>query len=180
MHEKDAKAYHVSRLCGLLGVTKQAYYKYDENIVLRRVAQERFAVEYILEIREKDPGIGGMKLRYMYRRDFSGGEPLGRDRFEEVVDKYGLKVRERIRKPRTTDSNHGLPLYSNLVKDYILLAPNHLWVSDITYIVIWLDAEHYVFCYLSLIIDAYSKEIVGWTVGETLDTQYPLGASEME
>lgn len=115
----------------------------------------------------------------MYRRDFSGGEPLGRDRFEDVVDKYGLKVRERIRKPRTTDSNHGLPLYPNLVKEYIPLAPNRLWVSDITYIVIWLDAEHYVFCYLSLILDAYSKEIVGWSVGETLDTRYPLEALGM-
>ena len=179
LHAKDANTYQVSSLCGLLGVTKQAYYKYDENIVLRRVAQEAFAVEYIREIREKDPGIGGMKLWYMYRRDFTGGDPLGRDRFEDVVDKYGLKVRERIRKPRTTDSTHGLPVYPNLVKEYIPLAVNCLWVSDITYITIWLDAEHYVFCYLSLILDAYSKEIVGWSVGATLDTQYPLEALEM-
>ena len=179
LHAKDANTYHVSSLCGLLGVTKQAYYKYDENIVLRRVAQEAFAVEYIRDIREKDPGIGGMKLWYMYRRDFTGGDPLGRDRFEYVVDKYGLKVRERIRKPRTTDSTHGLPVYPNLVKEYIPLAVNCLWVSDITYITIWLDAEHYVFCYLSLILDAYSKEIVGWSVGATLDTQYPLEALEM-
>ena len=179
LHAKDANTYQVNGLCGLLGVTKQAYYKYDENIVLRRVAQEAFAVEYIRDIREKDPGIGGMKLWYMYRRDFTGGDPLGRDRFEDVVDKYGLKVRERIRKPRTTDSTHGLPVYPNLVKEYIPLAVNCLWVSDITYITIWLDAEHYVFCYLSLILDAYSKEIVGWSVGATLDTQYPLEALEM-
>ena len=179
LHAKDANTYYVSSICGLLGVTKQAYYKYDENIVLRRITQEAFAVEYIKEIRAKDPGIGGMKLWYMYRRDFSGGEPLGRDRFEDVVDKYGLKIRERIRKPRTTDSTHGLPIYPNLIKDYIPLAPNRLWVSDITYITIWLDDEHYVFCYLSLILDAYTKEIVGWSVGRTLDTQYPLKALEM-
>jgi transposase InsO family protein len=52
-------------------------------------------------------------------------------------------------------------------------------VSDITYIVIWLDATHYCFCYLSLILDAYTEEIVGWSVGPTLDTEYPLRALEM-
>ena len=166
-------------LCRLFGVTKQAYYKHDENRLLQRVAQESFAVSYIKDIRAKDPGIGGMKLWYMYRREFDGNNPLGRDRFEDIVDRYGLKVRNRIRKPRTTDSTHGLPVFPNLVKDYIPLAPNRLWVSDITYITIWIDDTHYIFCYLSLILDAYTKEIVGWCVGPTLDTTYPLIALDM-
>ena len=133
--------------------------------MLERIASEDFAVSYIKEIRKKDPGIGGIKLWYMYRKNFEGGHPLGRDRFAEIVDKYGLKVRQKVRKPRTTDSTHGLPVFPNLIKDYIPLAPNRLWVSDITYITIWIDAEHYHFCYLSLILDAYSEEIVGWSVG---------------
>ena len=166
-------------LCRLFGVTKQAYYKHDENRLLQKVAQESFAVSYVKDIRAKDPGIGGMKLWYMYRREFDGNNPLGRDRFEDIVDRYGLKVRNRIRKPRTTDSTHGLPVFPNLVKDYIPLAPNRLWVSDITYITIWIDDTHYVFCYLSLILDAYTKEIVGWCVGPTLDTVYPLAALDM-
>lgn len=166
-------------LCKLFGVTKQAYYKYDENRLLERIASEEFAVFYIKEIRRKDPGIGGSKLWYMYRKTFEGGHPLGRDRFADIVDKYGLKVRLKVRKPRTTDSTHGLPVFPNLIKDYIPLAPNRLWVSDITYITIWIDAEHYYFCYLSLILDAYSEEIVGWCVGETLDTAYPIKALEM-
>ena len=115
----------------------------------------------------------------MYRKNFEGGHRLGRDRFADIVDKYGLKVRLKMRKPRTTDSTHGLPVFPNLIKDYIPLAPNRLWVSDITYITIWIDAEHYHFCYLSLILDAYSEEIVGWSVGETLDTAYPIKALEM-
>ena len=136
-------------------------------------------MSYIKEIRKKDPGIGGIKLWYMYRKNFEGGHRLGRDRFADIVDKYGLKVRLKMRKPRTTDSTHGLPVFPNLIKDYIPLAPNRLWVSDITYITIWIDAEHYHFCYLSLILDAYSEEIVGWSVGETLDTAYPIKALEM-
>lgn len=166
-------------LCKLFGVTKQAYYKYDENIKLAKVSQEEFAVSYINRIRMKDPGIGGLKLWHMYRRDFDGNHPLGRDRFEDVIDKYGLKVRHKVRKPRTTDSTHGLPVFPNLTREYLPMSANSLWVSDITYIPVWIDNKHYDFCYLSMILDAYSEEIVGWCVGETLDTKYPLSALRM-
>ena len=143
------------------------------------MAQEAFALEYIRSVRAKDPGMGGKKLWFMYKRDFPEEASLGRDRFEAVIDKYGLKVRKRIRKPQTTDSSHGLYTYPNLVKEYVPLAANHLWVSDITYIVIWIDEDNYEFCYLSLILDAYTEEIVGYSVGPTLKTIYPMEALEM-
>ena len=104
---------------------------------------------------------------------------MGRDRFEKLIDRYNLKVRKRMRKPRTTDSRHSLPVYKNLIKDFIPTAPNQLWVSDITYIPIWLSNGGYCFCYLSLILDAYTEEIVGWSVGPTLDTLYPIRALQM-
>lgn len=65
------------------------------------------------------------------------------------------------------------------MKEYIPLAANQLWVSDITYIVIWTDEDKYEFCFLSMILDAYTEEIVGYSVGETLKTTYPLKALEM-
>jgi transposase InsO family protein len=65
------------------------------------------------------------------------------------------------------------------VKEYIPLAANQLWVSDITYIVIWTDEDKYEFCFLSIILDAYTEEIVGYSVGATLKTTYPLKALEM-
>ena len=133
------------------------------------MARESFALEYIRDIRKKDPGIGGLKLWHMYRRDFKGNDPIGRDRFVDIINEHNLKVRLKVRKPRTTDSSHGLPTYPNLVKDFIPAAPNQLWVSDITYITIWEDSWHYFFCYLSLILDAYTEEIVGWSVGPTLE-----------
>lgn len=146
---------------------------------MRRMAQEAFALEYIHYVRSKDPGIGGKKLWFMYRRDFPEKASLGRDRFEDVIDRYGLKVRKRIRKPKTTDSTHGLFTYPNLVKEYIPDAPNRLWVSDITYIVIWKDDENYDFCYLSIVLDAYTEEIVGHCVGQSLRAVYPLAALEI-
>lgn len=160
-------------------MSKQAYYKRDEEVIMRKIAQEDFAVNFVKDIRKKDPGIGGKKLWHMYRKNFTGNFPLGRDSFESILDKYDLKIRHRMRKPRTTDSTHGLPLYPNLIKEFIPDAPNRLWVSDITYIPIWIDDEHYVFCYLSMVLDAYTEEIVGWSVGMSLDTTYPLQALEM-
>jgi transposase InsO family protein len=146
------------------------------NAALLKAVREEFVLQYIGEIRKKDPGIGGMKLWYMYRQTFGGNTPVGRDRFADIVDRYGLKVRARVRKPRTTDSTQGLPFYPNLTKDFIPYAVNQLWVGDITYITIWRNEDTYVFCYLSLILDSYSKEIVGWSVGSTLETLYPLEA----
>lgn len=53
-----------------------------------------------------------------------------------------------------------------------------MWVSDITYIPVWIDDVTYEFVYLSLIMDAYSHEIIGWSVGPTLETLYPAKALE--
>ena len=171
--------YRVQSLCGLVGVSKQAYYQYHEDAALAKAAGEEFALQYIRSIREKDPGIGGRKLWEMYRNDFRCDAPIGRDRFCRIIYENNMKVRLRIRKPQTTDSSHGLPVYPNLVKSYIPTAPNQLWVSEITYILIREDDYHYHYCYLSLMLDAYSEEIIGWSIGPSLDAEYPIRALKM-
>lgn len=57
------------------------------------MAREAFALEYIKEVRAKDPGMGGDKLWHMYRRDFKGNDPIGRDWFADIINKHNLKVR---------------------------------------------------------------------------------------
>ena len=130
-------------------------------------------------MRTADPGIGGPKLWHMYKTEFGYDSPIGRDRFCRIIDEHGLKVRQRLRKPRTTDSTHGLPTYPNLIREFVPTAANQLWVSDITYIVVMDDACHYHFAYLSIVLDAYSEEIVGWCVGPTLAADYPMAALKM-
>ena len=142
---------------------------------MRKLAEEAFVVEYVKEIRRKNPGIGGGKLWRMYKKAFGQEHAVGYNRFYDILDMYGLKVRKRKRRTKTTDSDHGLPTYPNLVKTLIPIRPNQLWVSDITYIVLYEDADtgSYTFCYLSLVTDYYTKEIVGWCVGETLEAGLP-------
>lgn len=163
----------------MLGVSKQAYHKQKGLVAVRKAAMESFALEYIHKIRALDPGIGGMKLWYMYKREFPDIERVGRDKFEDIIHRHGLKVRNKTRKPRTTDSTHGLPLYPNLVYSFIPDSVNQLWVSDITYIPVWLNDNEYLFCYLSIIMDAYSHEIIGWSAGSTLEAVYPCEALKM-
>ena len=174
------KAYPVTSQCKLLGVSPQAYYKHG-NSQLCKLAEEAFVVEFIKRVRRKDRGIGCGKLWQMYHREFGEEHSVGYNRFYDIIEKYNLKVRRRKRRAKTTDSNHDLPLYPNLVKELIPQRPNQLWVSDITYIVVYLNAQtgEYDFCYLSLVTDYYTKEIIGWCVGETLEAKFAIEALNM-
>ena len=99
----------------------------------------------------------------------------GRDAFIELLRKNGLMVRmKRRRHYKTTDSRHHYRKYPNLIVDIVPSRPNEIWVSDITYV----ETDEGV-CYLSLITDSYSHKIVGWAVGPTLETVYPLEALKM-
>ncbi|WP_337634197.1 IS3 family transposase [Prevotella sp.] len=94
---------------------------------------------------------------------------------------YNLKVRKVKRRVKTTDSTHDLPLYPDIVKDLLPNRPCQLIVSDITYIPYYLDPEsgEYKFCYLALITDYYTKEIVGYSVAPTLEAIYAIEALKM-
>ncbi len=165
-------------MCRLLGVSKQAYYKHVDKLMFKK-AQEAFVVEFVKNVRGKDRGIGGNKLWMMYHNRFGAEHSVGYNRFYDILERYGLKVRKRKRCVSTTDSKHDLPLYPNLVKELIPTRPCQLIVSDITYIPLTREGERQDFCFLSLVTDYYTKEIVGYSVGDTLETKYPLEALEM-
>ena len=133
-------------------------------------------MEKARDYRQENPGLGCAKLYLIIKAMFeeTGCMP-GRDAFIEILRKNGLMVHLRRRKRyRTTDSNHNYRKYPNLIKDVVPMRPNEIWVSDITYVE---TAEGV--CYLSLITDAYSHKIVGWAVGPTLETTYPMEALNM-
>lgn len=77
LHAQRSESYTVSELCGLFGKSKQAYYKHDPDNDLRRMALEEFAVQFIREVKAKDPGIGGMKVWTMYCRIFGERDRIG-------------------------------------------------------------------------------------------------------
>lgn len=180
MHAKDAVEYTISDLCRLFGVSKQAYFKYDEDKAFARSACASVALEFVLSVRSADSGIEGKKLYVMYRREnASVSDLIGRDAFYRLIVEMGLKIRKKNHKPRTTGSTHGLPTYPNLIKGFIPIGPNQLWASYITYLLLRRGGGKSFFCFLSLVLDAYTEEIIGWSVGSDLSTRYPVEALKM-
>ena len=91
-------------MCRLLGVSRQ-YYKHDDKL-LRRLALESFVVDYVKEVRRKDPGMGGGKLWRMYNRRFGPAWHVGLNRFYAIMERHGLKLRRhKLNYGITTDKN---------------------------------------------------------------------------
>lgn len=86
LHARNSVAHTVAELCGVFGKSKQAYYKNEWDSDLRRLSQEEFASQFIRQVREKDPGIGGVKIWIMYCNEFCGWDRIGRDRFLEFFE----------------------------------------------------------------------------------------------
>ena len=99
-------------LCRLFGKSWQAYYQHRDTLS-KQFLTEEMALQFIREIREYDPGIGGGKLHAMYLERFGRDYEymVGRDKMEAIIADNNLNVRKPRRKPRTTDSTHGLPTY---------------------------------------------------------------------
>ena len=74
----------------------------------------------------------------------------------------------------TTDSRHNLPLYPNLAREMAPTAINQLWVADITYIRLRIE-----FVYLAVILDAFSRRVIGWALGRTLEAELAVAALRM-
>jgi putative transposase len=99
---------------------------------------------------------------------------IGRDSFFDFLRRNGLLVGKRRRRVKTTFSNHWLHKYPNLIRDFVPIRANQLWVSDITYVETATG-----FVYLNLITDGYSRKIVGWAIGKTLEARYTIEALRM-
>jgi putative transposase len=162
-------------LCGLLGVTRQAYYQQRTRIE-RGAIQKSLLLDEVVKIREVQTKIGVRKLYGMTtEKRLEHGITMGRDGFFSMMREEGMLVRKRrSRKPRTTFSSPWMKRYPNLAKEICPSAPNQLWVSDITYIRVRNG-----FAYLSLVTDAYSRKIVGYDLCRDLSAKGCVAALKM-
>lgn len=160
-------------LCGLFGKSRQAYYQRNKH-VYKEAVKEEIVLQMVEHQRRQMPRLGGRKLLHLIQPLLVGEISLGRDSFFDFLRKHNLLVGRRRMRARTTWSNHWLHKYPNLIAGYEPERAHRLWVSDITYIP---TAEG--FCYLSLITDAYSRKIIGWAVGNTLEAGHSIKALKM-
>jgi transposase InsO family protein len=163
-------------LCRLLGYSPQAYYQYQKTSG-KRALEEDLLIGQIIHHRVLQPKLGGQKLHEMMRPFMADHSMyVGRDLLFDLMRENGLQIRKRRRRGcRTTDSNHWMKKYPDLIRDIKLGRADELWVSDITYIHLLKNR----FAYLSLVTDAYSRKIVGFCMNKDLSAEGPFTALEM-
>lgn len=159
----------------LLGYSRQSYYQ-GIKYIQQKAYQADIIIDEVLRYRKHQKRIGTRKL-FEEMQDFLSAHQfqIGRDAMFDLLAEHGLLVTKRKRRGCiTTLSKHRFKKYPNIIRGFIPIAPNQLWVSDITYIHLP-DS----FAYLSLITDAYSHKIVGFYLSKDLTANGPLQALKM-
>lgn len=173
--EESGRGQGLKVLCRLLGRTRQAYYKWRRRGERVALGSE-LVLQQVVSIRSQQKRVGARKLHHMlsgFCREHSIG--IGRDSLFDLLREHSLLVRKRRRRvPRTTFSAVWTKRYPNLAKEFVPVASNQLWVSDITYVRVGEG-----FGYLSLVTDAYSRKIVGYYLSEDLSAKGCVRALRM-
>lgn len=163
----NQKEIPTKKACSALEVSKSTYYHWkntpkqkDENQDIKKNI-EQIALEY--------PFYGYRRITKELVRK---GTTTNHKKVLRIMREENLLCkRKKAYKPITTQSNHGLKIYPNLVKNITITKPNQVWVADITYIHLLHD-----FIYLAAIIDRFSRKCVGWALSRNIDTQLALDA----
>jgi len=160
----------VERMCELGPVSRAGFYRF---------LQEERPIEEEMEVRSAIQQIAvGHRRRYGYRRIAAElrrrGMRVNHKRVLRIMRKDNLLAVNRRRFVVTTDSNHTVEVYLNLASRMRLTGIDQLWVADITYI--RLKAE---FVYLAVILDGFSRKVVGWALDRTLGNRLTITALEL-
>jgi len=143
-----------------------------QNYYARRLVRQAQTVdadlitELVRAQRQLQPRLGTRKLRVVLQGALAkAGVQVGRDRFFQILRRGGLLLAPLPKEyPQTTSSYHCLPVFGNRIKDLKLSQPNEVWVSDLTYL-----RTREGFLYLALVTDKFSRKIVGYHCGDTLE-----------
>lgn len=149
----------MNKLYRAISITKQAFHK-RLNRYLHSMDESQQLLKVIQDIRKEHPEMGARELYFLIKPAF-----MGRDKFETFCFENGLRIAKKRSFTRTTNSL-GVIRFENLLSGIELKAVNQVWVSDITYYAI---EEH--FYYLTLIMDLYSRCLVGYSVSRSLFTE---------
>jgi putative transposase len=160
----------VTRMCRLGQVSRAGLYRFDpeggrpdDDLDLRDEIQ-RIALEF--------PCYGRPRMTAELKRR---GWKVNHKRVARIMREDNLLcLRRKKFQVATTDSSHGLRIYPNLAGSMELTRLNQLWIADITYI--RLERE---FVYLAVVLDAYSRRVIGWALDRTLEDDLAIAALEM-
>lgn len=152
----------VTRMCNLLGVSSSGYYAWKKRKPSRRQLDDMIYLAHIREQFELSNETYGYPRMHVELTE--QGLPIGKHRVARLMRDNGLKAVQKRRFKRTTDSNHNHPIAPNLLdQDFTCDGPDQKWGVDISYI--WTTEG---WLYLAIVLDLYSRRIVGWATSDRL------------
>lgn len=153
----------VSEGCRLMGLPRSTFYdaptiKTDDAEIVARITAicEEFECYGYRRV--------GAELRHQ-------GIVVNAKKIRRIMREHDLQPKRRRRFVATTDSDHDQPIFANLTKDLVVDGPNRLWVADITYVAIAVG-----FVYVAVILDAWSRRVVGYAISRSIDARLTLAA----
>jgi len=159
----------VNALCQMTGLSRAGYY---------RRGRLRQTPPVDMELRDELQRIALEWPAYGYRRITAElnrrGFEVNHKRVLRLMRQDNLLCLRRKSFVITTDSRHDLPVYPNLAREITPSAVNQLWVADITYIRLRIE-----FVYLAVVLDAFSRRVIGWALGRTLEAELAASALRM-
>ena len=159
-----------TKACNALEVSKSAYYKWKNKEPVANTDKDILPV--INDIAREFPKYGYRRItKELHRRGFI----VNHKKVYKIQKENNLLVRRKRRfRPVTTQSDHSLAVYPNLIKNLEIVRMNQVWAADITYI--WLTGG---FVYLAAILDLFSRKCIGWELSRNVDANLTLAALNM-
>jgi transposase InsO family protein len=171
--EAEKASFPITHSCAVLEVSRAGFYAWRARPVARRTREDqRLGVEIAAIHAESRRRYGSPRVHAELR---DRGRRLGRKRVARLMQQQGLHARHRRRFRVTTDSRHALPVADNvLARRFAATAPDTVWVTDMTYL--WTTEG---WLYLVVLLDLFSRRIVGWAMRERMTRQLALDALAM-
>jgi putative transposase len=174
---RNKRVWPISVKCRVLRVSVAGYHEHfvrRQDIVQRRHLSDEALLVHIRAVFKENRGAYGWPR--IWRELRAQGIRVGKLRVQRLMQRNGIRARGKRRfRITTTDSRHGLPTAPNLLnRNFTAAAPNQVWVGDVTYIA---TKEGWLF--LAVVMDLFSRRIVGWSLGEQITSEIVIDALRM-
>ena len=174
--KRHRQVWPISVQCRVLGVSVAGYHEHfarrASDSPRRHLSNEALLVHIKAIYAEMRGAYGWPRI---WKELLARGIRVGKDRVQKLMHLHGIRAKGKKRFKVTTDSNHKLAISPNLLnREFAVKVPDRVWVGDITYI--WTD-EGWLF--LSVVIDLFSRQVLGWSLQETMTRDIVIDALRM-
>jgi transposase InsO family protein len=175
--QRNRRVWPISAQCRVLRVSVSGYHGHlvrRRDILRRRHLSDEALLVHIRAVYAENRGAYGWPR--IWRQLRAQGNRVGKHRVQRLMQQQGIRARGKRRfRISTTDSRHRLPIAPNLVdRNFTVATPNQVWISDITYIP---TDEGWLF--LAVVIDLFSRRVVGWSLREDMRRELVIDALQM-